>query len=418
MKMMRATFNLVYCLLFVVGCGRTTPTPKTTQSVPKVETPPPRQSNRVMEGFEKFAADVRRRGGQMYKSMMSADAPVRIVSFGDQFDDEDVRSLLPFGAIQTIVLKGEQFTDSTMSTIAELREVGDLNLVACNLTETGVKKLSKLKLEGLTFHEMNVTDAMLDSVGSIGTLRALVLRDCQTSSPGFLIHLNCEQLTVFGLGQMEVDDVGLTMLEKCRDLVTLHLRIVENSKSALQAIQNLDRLAHLEIEECELPDDFLDLLSKLKSLQSADLTRLELAATPSTPTQNIDQSTSSFASPLNRVKIYDCELIHGFLSELSKFESLETVVLIASDPTDTDLQQLVGSNSITRLEIRGGSRITDDALSLLISMKSLKSLYLLETSVSEAGKSRFEEARPDVNVECEWLKVNEGDQRKRERSVD
>jgi hypothetical protein len=154
--------------------------------------------------------------------------------------DEGLKELPALPNLKTLSLKeGFPITDSGMKSIAQIKNLGFLNLQGVSVTPAGIKNLKALKLKTLFIYREQITDEMLKVLREVDLLHTINWAFGKNGRPTGLmdvryLHLSGSKVTDTGLRELE----GMTSLIKVfLDKTKVTDEGIANLKKALPELQ-------------------------------------------------------------------------------------------------------------------------------------------------------------------------------------
>ena len=275
------------------------------------------------------------------------------------------------------------------------------------------------KLRFLTFgHFPEASDDTLAFLATLPALEDLKLTKIGAVG-GFISHLaNMKQLSVFELSELpNFTGIALDQLAALPKLSRLKIWKCKLADEGVMRIPTSLKLEFLDIQShAGITDASLPHLRQMTSL-----TRLFLASTQITPEALGDV-------PMPKIVGLSANEISGLrpneiMAKIAPaFPNVTEYQITYFVNTPEEFASLAHFKSLTKLglygtvndeawpgviELRGlesvdgsgsGKKITDAALASLVSLKKLKTLYLRDSTPSEAALAAFKKARPDVKL--------------------
>jgi len=312
-----------------------------------------------------------------------------------------------------------------------MRQDGDGLIIEVNFRDAEVTDEAMQHLSGLRRVEsilLNgtaaITDAGLEPIGKLATLRNLDLRGCPVSNAG-LAHLKgLKKLKALRLsgksGATTVDDEGfdhisalnglkvlaadflfgdmvfaISRLDGVSNLEELYLAGTTFDDEAAALLTRFPKLRQLRVSQSQISDQGLEHLAKLKSLAILDLS--ENSQIFDGGLQHLSGMRQLTSLNLWRVNITDSGVEH-----LAGLTNLESLNLDNTQLSDSGLQHL---SRMTKLEFLhlGSTFISDAGLSQLEPLTALEELRVTRTGVSEAGVATLREKLPDTKIKLKYI---------------
>jgi Leucine-rich repeat (LRR) protein len=286
-----------------------------------------------------------------------------------------------------------------------------------------------------------ITDADLEKIGRLGSLRKLNLAHTKITDAG-IEHLKAlENVSDLNLYYAEyITDTALAHLKRWKRLEVLNLRGTRMTSAVFEHLAHLTGLRSLDIAFTEVDDDGFEQLSSLTSLESLALGGNRLSGSALSSLKLLPALRSLDAGGMQRVDSgrWGLALSDGNLARLSELTELRTLILTGANLNDrrvdrpgnklaerSELPDISKLRSLRNLELLDLSRtpvlpgalaalrdlprlrelrlglatkIDDTAVETLISLTQLSSLHLGGTKVTPEGVERFRRERPDCQV--------------------
>jgi hypothetical protein len=223
--------------------------------------------------------------------------------------------------------------------LGRLRRLSKLKIRNCSdFAVPGLQDLAECPaLTSLTWEEASITDAVLEAIADIPTLKELKLHRCRLVTEVGLGHLVSKgvKLTELILNSCPlITDVGVMSLAYQPDsqLETLELRSLNLTDESIKALTGLKKLKDLTVSDCpNISGEGLEYL-----LQHVSLRRLSLQSVPKISDRTIEALCKPPCGGLQSIALDRCP-----------------------DITDLSLQLLSKVQTLTRVYLRGLPRVTD-----------------------------------------------------------
>ena len=259
--------------------------------------------------------------------------------------------------------------------------ISEVDFADLEVKDTWVEALSPLKqLTRLTVRKSNLSNAGWQLIGRLSQLRQLDLRECNIHNEQLALALaNLPRLAALRLngksGATQVDDSGLSSLQKCPHLKVLAIDYLPISAASLGYLPP-DRLIELYMAGTAIDDKAVSQLSEFTALK-----KLRLANTAIS-----DVTLRSFKDlPLEELDVSECSQITDIgLEPISEILSLKKLNLFKTDVSDAGTECLTSLKRLEWLNL-DQTQITDVSLKSVAPLNSLKFLHLGSTAVSDAG---------------------------------
>jgi RNA polymerase sigma factor (sigma-70 family) len=253
----------------------------------------------------------------------------------------------------------------------------------------------------------NAADADLERIApllrELPQLRRLVLGHSLITDAGLVHVRDLTQLTWLYLENTAVSDAGLAHLKGLTNLVGLPLQDTDVGDEGMKVVSGMPRMEWLSLGNTRVGDEGLRHLSGLD--------RLEVLTLEETPITDAGLAHLKGLHRLRYLHLDNTRITDKGLESLKGLVKLQRLHLCDTDITDAglvnlesmkDLYYLMLHNTIDTKSgvIRSTVKISDAGLDHLRGLTSLQtgSLFLWNTSVTEAGAARLQRALPHPNV--------------------
>jgi tetratricopeptide (TPR) repeat protein len=234
-----------------------------------------------------------------------------------------------------------------------------------------------------------ITDADLQSLGSLGSLRRLVLLNTHVTDGGLACLKDMRSLESLDLQKTQVTDAGLKYLTDLPGLKSLDLRRTRISDAGLERVGQLKSLEHLWLGETAVSDAGVASLKHLTGLQELCLHETKVGDPALTSLQGLSQ--------LQSLCLSDTQVGDAGLSHLGGLQELQSLFLRRTRITNAGLEHLAPLHALERLDL-SGTQIDDDGLDRLRPLQALKRLYLDTTRVTWTGVDTLERSLPVCDI--------------------
>jgi hypothetical protein len=262
-----------------------------------------------------------------------------------------------------------------------------------------------------------VTDAWLERLSGLTTLRRLDLANCAIQGEGLkhiaglrglrelnltltpvsdsaLQHLSgLTELRFLGLASTQCTGTGFVHLKELRKLENVNFHFTPLNDAGLHAISQLPISDRLWFAHTHFTDD------GAKSL--AALTKLKRCGIGSQEKQSSGEAVAALVKlPLEDLALLDNQATPAGLAHAAKIVTLRRLdASYAPTVGDDSLKALAEMSQLEELII-GGAQLSDDGIQVLAAAKNLKKLSLSGMkTVTAAGVDRLRRARPDLVIE-------------------
>jgi Leucine-rich repeat (LRR) protein len=291
-------------------------------------------------------------------------------------------------------------------------EVQRLNLEETQVTDVGVKELRNLKkIEILRLWPSQITDASLRTLTEFGMLHALDRTHPigpplgEAWSDEWNRPKNADEIWSLSLYECDVTNASLKDLAALKKLRSLNLVRTHVTDAGLIEFPGLTQLSSLDVNRNVVTDLLLKHLANAGRVHILGIVN-ELAW----PRPKSDAEVHS-------VNLYYTTVTHVGLKDLQRLKRLNNLALNEKQVTDDALKILaeIGLlHALNRAEAKSGKRpknvneirvlnlhkcnVTDVSLTKLAALKSLQTLDIRETRVSDAGVKELRAALPDCEI--------------------
>ena len=336
--------------------------------------------------------------------------------------DRAMTHLAALPSLKTLRLDARPITDEGLRHLSASRSLERLDLHGQErITGRGVARLGNLRqLKALDISSAAFTEADLAAIAAMANLEHLVLprrtfTDAGVSRLAALKHLkylwvNCSQ-------DSPLTDAALAAISRMRELEELHIAGAGFTNQGIALLRDLDRLSALHLVFWPgLDNETLRLLAELPALRELSwgcsdhvtlsglsvlnhLVGLESlsAADVRQDRRGLDLSGLKNLKSLKIIMRQQARTVRnefvtvgemfydGDLACLSELAGLETLSLHGRGIGDKDLAHLVSLTKIKRLDIGGGTDLTDEGLKHLSNMQRLNGLHIHQSRISGRG---------------------------------
>jgi hypothetical protein len=294
-----------------------------------------------------------------------------------------------FGSVRAVRLAGSsQAGDDALEDVAELKQLQELVLAGCRVTDHGLSLLTGLdSLVTLDLTGTNIGDEGVAAVASLRALRDLRLDDTRVTDMGVAATAKLRKLARLSLARTRITGNGLAHLKNLLHLEWLrldgigdedlagvegfaHLRALfltgpRVADEGMMCVARLPLLDHLQLANTSVTSEGLRQLATLPALKSLTWTGIAFEAT-------------DFAS----------------LAELSRLSQL---VITGPAVTDESLATLPELSNLEFLSLEGDP-ITDAGFDHLPPLSALRSINLFRTPVTSNGVAKLQRRFPKLAV--------------------
>ncbi len=396
------TQRLPLCVLLLVAClslsGCTTKPatevePETGSPEVKAADTTPEEPSISPEQKEAAMAIVEEINGRLKKD--SEGKVVELNLAGRRWADESqvTQILDAFPAIKSLTLEGRKLTDALGPKLATL-----VNLEVLALRETMVGDgtfallATKPKLKILDMRVgANLTDAGMDALTKIHTLRAVRFIGCDLSD---------QQLA--------------KLFDSLPELVEIDLRSSRGfTVATIDKIASKESLRTLKLGGPEINNDMIAPIAKIKNLTSlaleeSDVDDAGLLTLADLPLKSLGLVGSLFVTDeglvvlknytnLASLNLQDTGATLKAIPLLSHPEKLVTLDLYQSAIEDDNIGNLARLSNLKNLSL-GQTQLSNASLEILSGMTSLEKLNLVQTAITESGIEKLQKDLPKCQV--------------------
>lgn len=358
-----------------------------------------------------------------------------------------------FGSLKELRLDGcEWLRDEHLAQLAPLTKLEILSLAETNVTVGSLFYLGQLpKLKFLVLDDCpNISDETIDALIEFSKPRRLSmslsgtditaegLKRLRNGLPGITINLRPE--TLVGLraigerGQFTSNDRGeilgfrrrteitgfihplqpgdLTIVGTVGSLVDLNLEGTNVDDSMLMELPQMSHLESLRLSGTQITDDGLKTLASFPNLQTLwilqdaiegrGLTHLQQTPKLSNlkvQTQSGDEILRHVTQATELKSLWiDAPLTNAAISQLASLPRLHYLALIDTRIRAAGIERLATCPSLTELRMDNGL-VDDSDIDAIASVRSLKAVALIQTSVTREGRDRLRQLRPGLTIQ-------------------
>jgi serine/threonine protein kinase/Leucine-rich repeat (LRR) protein len=260
------------------------------------------------------------------------------------------RNLIEIWAVPAPLL-----TDAAMEHIASLPTLRSLILDGCRVTDAGVRRIARMdSIDNLSLRCVPITDVSLESIAKLPSLARLCLEG--------------QGLVVTGAGLKH-----LQSHTKLRDLLLVALAL---NDADMEAVGRIKDLWVLNVQYNPIGDAGLERLKGLARLGVLDLSGTRVT---SEGMRSLQGMTGLVNLSLDGTAVGDAGLGH-----LEAVQSLCTIRLDGTAVTDEGMKHLGAMGSLYHASLQN-TRVSDAGLLHLAKLPNLKVLHLADTRVTDTG---------------------------------
>jgi Leucine-rich repeat (LRR) protein len=258
--------------------------------------------------------------------------------------DEDLRHVGQLQNLKVLRLGNTSVTDDGIAHLKDSENLVRIELSHTRISGTALSYLRTMKkLQYIELFSTDIADEGLRFVGDITTLRGL------------------------GFGDTERQSIDFKHLAKLHNLVSLHVCAARSVKpKRITVLSQLDNLGSLSLSHMAIDDQDAAAIARIKNLK-----RLNLSSTDVTD-----------------------EGIRVIVRDIPKIEYLSLNNTAISDRAVAEIGKL---SHLEKLFV-GKCSVSDQGLEYLANVKSLKTLDLINTKVSDFAVQRYVELHPSVFI--------------------
>lgn len=246
-----------------------------------------------------------------------------------------------------------------------------------------------------------VTDSDMAALAALANLTRLDLSLTRITDHGLQQLKNAPGITDLNLRYAElVTDAGLSTVKGWKHLKRLNVRGTKVTDTTLQHLSAVTSLESLDIGYAQITDVGLDLLTSLPNLKELTIGGNKLTDTGLQPLRQLPGLTYLDLSGSERTDsgLWSVSLSDAGLDTIDTLKSLRYLRLNGTLVAARGLERLKNLTLLERLDLEGCKRVGDDAAPVLASFRSLHSLDLTGTSVTDKGIAALRQAKPDCKI--------------------
>ncbi|MBX9692012.1 MAG: hypothetical protein K2Z81_06485 [Cyanobacteria bacterium] len=225
------------------------------------------------------------------------------------------------------------FSDKSLEMIGRMSWLKQLSIEHSNVSDDWLKHLERSKLESLDLYGTKITDAGLEHLGKIRTLKSLNIGATAITDKGIDSLLEMQELRRLRLDATLVTDSGASRLAKLKQMTWLCLWDTKIKGYCFKALAANHALCLLNISGVDINKECLESLGKIKSLKSLVLIR--------------------------------CEIDDTDLKLIANYKHLKRLELDRNPVSDSGVQKLAVLKNLSALTLRDCHRITDGGVAAL-----------------------------------------------------
>lgn len=353
--------------------------------------------------------------------------------FGTQVTDAGLKELQSHTRLRYLGVDGYRVTDRSLKYLADAGlvhalclatnslsfrpknelEVYRLNLYSTQVTGTGVKELKNLKqLKELRLNPRNVTDATMKTLSKLGVLHAWDRTHPEGPPFGepwsekWSRPKTADEIWILNLYDCNVTNLCLKEVAALKKLKSLNLCNTHVTEVGLLDFPGLTKLDSLAVNQGAVTNRLLKRFTDVGRLHvleglvyepgwpqpksDAEVRYINLSGTSATDTilKDVCRLKGLVKLKLNEEQLNDRAL--KILAEMSLLHTLDR----AQAESETRPKN---THEIHTLNLQG-CKVSDASLTLLAALRSLRSMDLRNTQVTEAGLKKLRAAMPDCEL--------------------
>lgn len=253
--------------------------------------------------------------------------------------------------LKTVILKGKNITDESLSWLSQLSKLTQLSV--SNSSITNLNAIGDMpKLKGLTMILGNDdTFSNLDDTAS-----------AQMSMTDYSPLENLKKLNMFSIEGIDQKTLIAVLEANQKNLEQLALVNVELDEAGSEAVRRCTKLTQLKLTNCTVNNWPADMLAKMKKLVNISLRKCDFA----------DLSWMSEAKALEKFEAILCSVDN--LNVLEKAQKMKVMMIVSCKVGSFDfLENLTCDQTLIALAI-GGSKLED--VGFVARYPKLRELYL------------------------------------------
>ena len=302
--------------------------------------------------------------------------------YGTNITDAGMKSISKLQSLNCLTLPN-LITNAGLYNIADLQSLKRLHLVRSNVTDKGIYQISKMKsLEELSLSGEKISGTGLAHLTKLPRLHYLLLSQRSFGDTGMNHLRNIPSLKTLTCYDTDISDAGLRQLSGHPGLEALCFLRANITDRGLQYLQAMPSLKKLNIYKEEgVTDNGMAHLARIDSLERLDLPDIS------------DKGVASIAKlkNLKYLHIYggsSSNITDATLQHLSKLQSLENLLISGRGCTNAGMDDLAKLTNLRELIISADS-VTNEGLEKLKTLKSLEKLRFSSKNVTISGLSHL-----------------------------
>ncbi len=285
--------------------------------------------------------------------------------FGENIGDAGVGHLRNIKSLKTLVLGDTKITDSGLKVLGNLPNLEYLWLTGTGVTDAGLKDLTGLRKLKVLRLPVRITNEGLKSISRMQAVEELDISDSESCNFECLRTIGTmPQVRILNLRGLKITDGSLEFI-KNQKLIELNLSSTEIRGPGFIHLKELTNLRTLYLHGAAINDDGLFFIGKLSGLEYLNLGKTGIS--------------------------------DAGLSKLGGLTALKELILMETSVTAKGIKKIMHL-SVENL-VLNRCPVGNELVDILIEMKSLKSVELEGTKVSESSLRRLREQRPNLRIE-------------------
>jgi internalin A len=201
---------------------------------------------------------------------------------GTQITDNGLRHLGRLTSLESLVLpRGPDITEEGLTYLAELKRLRHFENIPGDISTRGIKILSNMALESINLRGAGIADEMMPYMGQLKNLNELGLQQCSVTDAGLAELKQLKSLRSLSLvNSPQITGAGLIHIAQLSSLETLTLyEIPQINDDDMAHLSGLKKLTHFGTDADTITDAGFVHLSSLPSLESLSLENARLTDT-------------------------------------------------------------------------------------------------------------------------------------------
>lgn len=196
-------------------------------------------------------------------------------------EPEITAALTSLPVLDSLSVENMRFDRQSLNNITKLDKLKQLVLKGCTVDPNCAEILAHLRIRRLKLDGMSVPRTLWNTVGSMKTIKELVVRNCDMHDEELQKVCKLTELEELSLGQRKVlsdgsqsnalTDKGFVYIKNLRNLNSLDLVGVAITDSGIASLEGLTKLEQLQLSGPGVTDKGLRFLAKLTALRELNL---------------------------------------------------------------------------------------------------------------------------------------------------